>query len=190
MSHPERPLLLAGDINNCPGRRGRLIALSVFLCKSVLYGAFVWVRRALEHQKLRFPARAVIFFEDNLANVKGRRASRRPFFADKWVISGGVKGSTVWPVDGEARIRRRYGKVNLCRAGGARHDGGHTGSCRRFVVYSLVDHRPPARETETGVTARPDLAPRLYQIFGEASGVALDVKAILIPHCIIITDSL
>ena len=60
MSHPERPLLLAGDINNCPGRRGRLIALSVFLCKSVLYGAFVWVRQALKHQKLRFPARAVL----------------------------------------------------------------------------------------------------------------------------------
>jgi hypothetical protein len=44
----------------CPGRqRGRLSAISVFLCKSFLYGAFVWARRALKHQKRRFPARAV-----------------------------------------------------------------------------------------------------------------------------------
>ena len=26
---------------------GRLSALSIFLCKSILYGAFVWARRAL-----------------------------------------------------------------------------------------------------------------------------------------------
>ena len=43
----------------CPGRRGRLSALCVFLCKSVLYGAFVWARRALNGQNCRFPARAV-----------------------------------------------------------------------------------------------------------------------------------
>jgi hypothetical protein len=40
----------------CPGRRGRLSALSVFLCKSVLCGAFLWARRALTHQKRQFPA--------------------------------------------------------------------------------------------------------------------------------------
>ena len=44
--------------DHCPGRPGRLSALSVFLCKSVLYGAFVWARRALNHQKRRSPARA------------------------------------------------------------------------------------------------------------------------------------
>ena len=38
---------------------GRLSAISVFLYKSVLYGAFVWARRALKRQKRRFPARAV-----------------------------------------------------------------------------------------------------------------------------------
>jgi hypothetical protein len=38
---------------------GRLSAISVFSCKSVLYGAFVWARRALIGQKRRFPARAV-----------------------------------------------------------------------------------------------------------------------------------
>jgi hypothetical protein len=40
----------------CPGRRGRLSAISVLLCKYFLYGAFVWARRALKHQKHRFPA--------------------------------------------------------------------------------------------------------------------------------------
>jgi hypothetical protein len=33
----------------CPGRRGRLSDISVFLCRSVLYGAFVWARRALKN---------------------------------------------------------------------------------------------------------------------------------------------
>ena len=42
-----------------PGRRGRLSALSVFVCKSVFYGAFVWARRALNGPKRRFSARAV-----------------------------------------------------------------------------------------------------------------------------------
>ena len=36
---------------HCPGPPGRLSALSVFLCKSVFYGDFVWARRALTHQK-------------------------------------------------------------------------------------------------------------------------------------------
>ena len=44
---------------HCPGRRGHLSAISVFLCKSVLYGTFVWARRVLNNQKRRFPARAV-----------------------------------------------------------------------------------------------------------------------------------
>jgi hypothetical protein len=38
----------------CPGPPGRLSALSVFLCKSVLYGAFVWACRAVNSQKRRF----------------------------------------------------------------------------------------------------------------------------------------
>ena len=37
---------------------GRLSALSVFLCKSFFYGAFVWARRALNSPNRRFPARA------------------------------------------------------------------------------------------------------------------------------------
>jgi beta-galactosidase len=43
---------------NGPGRRGRLSALRVSLYKSILYGAFVWARRALNSRKWRFPARA------------------------------------------------------------------------------------------------------------------------------------
>jgi hypothetical protein len=35
--------------------QGRLSALGVFLRKSVFYGAFVLVRRALKQQKRRFP---------------------------------------------------------------------------------------------------------------------------------------
>ena len=42
-------------------RRGRLIALSVSLGKSVLHGAFARARRALNGQKRRVPARAVAF---------------------------------------------------------------------------------------------------------------------------------
>ena len=42
----------------CPGRPGRLSALSVFLFKSLLHGAFVWARKALNRPKRRFPARA------------------------------------------------------------------------------------------------------------------------------------
>jgi acetolactate synthase-1/2/3 large subunit len=52
------PRLRGEPGHHCPGHRGRLSALSVFLCKSVLSGAFVWARRALKHQKRRFPARA------------------------------------------------------------------------------------------------------------------------------------
>ena len=44
---------------HCSGPRKRLSALSVFHSKSILYGVFVWARRALNSQKWRFPARAV-----------------------------------------------------------------------------------------------------------------------------------
>ena len=50
----------AMQFDDCPGRPGRLSALSVFLSKSGLYGAFVRARRALKHQKRWFPAGAVV----------------------------------------------------------------------------------------------------------------------------------
>ena len=42
--HPEDPPV-------GPGRPGRLSALRVFHTKSILYGAFVWARRALNRKK-------------------------------------------------------------------------------------------------------------------------------------------
>jgi hypothetical protein len=42
--HPKSPTVRARS-----GRLSALAFLSVFLCKSVLYGAFVWARRALKH---------------------------------------------------------------------------------------------------------------------------------------------
>ena len=44
-------------------RLGRLSALSVSHCKSVFYSVFVWGCRALNSQKRRFPARAVVHRE-------------------------------------------------------------------------------------------------------------------------------
>jgi hypothetical protein len=57
-------------LRNCPGPPGRSSALSVFLCKSVFYGAFVWTRRVLNSQKRRFPARAVNVAFSPLAAVR------------------------------------------------------------------------------------------------------------------------
>ena len=58
----------------CPGPPGRLSALSVFLCKSVLYGVFVWARRALNSQKRRFPARA------GMGDAMEIRPQHHPFY--------------------------------------------------------------------------------------------------------------
>jgi hypothetical protein len=49
-----------------PGRPGRLRGLGVFHRKSVLCGAFVRARRALDSQKRRFPARAVVKGHEDL----------------------------------------------------------------------------------------------------------------------------
>jgi hypothetical protein len=51
--------VLGGDMNTMgPGPPGRSSALSIFLCKSGFYGAFVWARRARNRQKWWFRARA------------------------------------------------------------------------------------------------------------------------------------
>jgi hypothetical protein len=63
------PLLDATDVR---AALGRLSALGVFLRKSVLYGAFVWARRALDSQKRRFLAWAV------RQHVDGGLQPRRP----------------------------------------------------------------------------------------------------------------
>ena len=52
--------ICSNELTYRPGRPGASHApLRVFLCKSVLYGAFVLARRALKHRKRRSPARAV-----------------------------------------------------------------------------------------------------------------------------------
>ena len=43
------------DVPTVRARTGRLSALRVFLCKSILYGTFVWEHRVLDSQKWRFP---------------------------------------------------------------------------------------------------------------------------------------
>jgi hypothetical protein len=53
------PAARALDVWTVRAVPGRLSAISIFLYKSGLYGAFVWARRALNRRKRRFPARAV-----------------------------------------------------------------------------------------------------------------------------------
>ena len=66
-----------------PGPPSLLSAISVFLWKSVLYGAFVWARRALIGLKWRFPARAVVDSID-----PGSPASRQ-----RGLVPGGAANS-------------------------------------------------------------------------------------------------
>ena len=56
LENPE--LLDKAAIDAVRARAGRLSGLGIFLYKSVLYGAFVWVRMALNSQKRRFSDRA------------------------------------------------------------------------------------------------------------------------------------
>ena len=71
----------------CPGRPGRLSALSVFLCKSVFYGVFVWARRALNSQKTVSGWR-----------TGGRGAGRRPL-SPAQVAQFVWEGHLIMPLD-------------------------------------------------------------------------------------------
>jgi hypothetical protein len=51
---------------------GRSSALRIFNSKSVLYGAFVWARRALNRPKRRFPARAGALLDGGSRRLPGR----------------------------------------------------------------------------------------------------------------------
>jgi hypothetical protein len=93
VSRSARAVVLAGAgmmalgvwMTYCPGRQGRLSALSVFLCKPVLYGAFVWAHRALNHQKWRFPARAVsIYIMPHGRRRRGHCATLLPPISFVW----------------------------------------------------------------------------------------------------------
>jgi hypothetical protein len=57
-SEPSAAVIEAAE-GDRPGPPGALKHLSVHHSKSVLYGAFVWARRALNRPNRRFPARAV-----------------------------------------------------------------------------------------------------------------------------------
>jgi hypothetical protein len=61
---------------HCPGRPGGLSALSVSLCKSVFYGAFVWACRVLMYQKWRFSARAVREIDEDGSGTLDREEVR------------------------------------------------------------------------------------------------------------------
>ena len=65
------PSIVAPNLNTVRVLPERLSGLSVFHSQSVIYGTFEWVRRALNIQKRRFPARAV--YEDS-RDADGRPA--------------------------------------------------------------------------------------------------------------------
>ena len=84
-------------------RRGRLSALSVFLLKSILYGAFVWARRALNSEKRRFPARAVAADPGNPRPWRRRRQDPAPRGAARVeAIAAGCRAP--WPQASRALV--------------------------------------------------------------------------------------
>jgi hypothetical protein len=74
----------------CPGRPGRLSALSVSPSTSVLYGAFAWAREVLNGQKRRFPARA-----DN-KNIPSATSTSVELYGTGAGIKAGLK---TWSLD-------------------------------------------------------------------------------------------
>ena len=64
-----------GELRTVRAPSGRLSALSVSHSKSVLYGGFVWARRALNSPKRRFPTRAGA--DEDGENARRHRARRR-----------------------------------------------------------------------------------------------------------------
>jgi hypothetical protein len=87
------------NVFHCRGPSGRLSAISVFLCKSVFYGAFVWARRALNGPKRRFPARAVAEQLSGLEIGELRARARLAGIALDSEISGAIKCSAGIPLD-------------------------------------------------------------------------------------------
>ena len=77
------PDTAGADHADCPDRLGCLSALSLFLCKLVFYGAFVWAHRALNIQKRRFSARAVT---EGRGSVRAG-AGRAPVTVEQWALN-------------------------------------------------------------------------------------------------------
>jgi hypothetical protein len=136
---------------------GRLSAISVFLCKSVLYGAFVWARRALNRPKRRFPARA----GGPAPLLRRARTRARPFSIPRCVCTASaLLVSTLCSRSRESRLPSV--RPGIPSAGGA----GRPRQCARSLVQARTAR--PARTARA--TTRATTAPR------DAGGAA-------VPHC-------
>ena len=133
---------------------GRLSGLSVFHSKSVFYGAFVWVRRALNVQKWRFLARAVArearaarLAEEEAGEAAAWEAARAALLADK-----------------EARTQRQEEEMR-----GAQTAEAEAAESRRLLELALRRRRRRRREVGLGrIVALYDhssLQTRLTDIF-------------------------
>jgi hypothetical protein len=102
-----RPWRPSPTARACPRQ---LSALSVSHCKSGLYGAVVWARRALNIQKRRFPARAVWVdgvavvarcWDGDISRAHYRHMEGALAAAEQLVALGGWRGScsSGWPGD-------------------------------------------------------------------------------------------
>ena len=69
---------------HCPGPHGAFSGLSCLHSKSILYGTFVWVRRALDRQKRWFLARAVVQREHRAGGRVGPGGTTLPRTAALW----------------------------------------------------------------------------------------------------------
>ena len=69
-----------------------------------------------------------------------RRRRRVPDGGDKWLNSGGIKGSTLHMLDEQVGIIRRYGRIRRrdVHGGGGGGDGPPAELCFKFMEFSLV----------------------------------------------------
>ena len=110
--------------------------MSIFLCKSVLYGAFVWARRVLNSRKRRFPARAVALWRyigwligvDSDALDPCRSTSRAKAMLESVVMH------LLEPDEHSVAVAH-----HLLKAPGARGWGYRAVLCRRFLGDPLSD---------------------------------------------------
>jgi hypothetical protein len=93
----------------CPGPPGRIRHLSVFLCKSVFYGAFVWARRPLNSPKRWFPARADMKTDNDYTDTTPGMGLLPLEFSDRWDSGFSQRGAC-----GEQRVDSECVYGNTC----------------------------------------------------------------------------